>query len=61
MSIYIVKNERNVEVSAYTDLHRAEIFAEELQSLVNEHYRVEELSFSCNGPQFSESEYSVQN
>lgn len=61
MSIYIVKNERNEEVSAYTDLHRAKFFAEQLQFLFARHYCVEELIHNYCGPQFSESEYSARN
>ena len=61
MSIYIVKNERDEEVSAYTDLHRAERFAEELQYLDDGHYCVEELIYNFSVPQFSDSEYSARN
>lgn len=61
MSIYIVKNERNEEVSAYTDLQRAKYFAEQLQSQFFQHYSVEELIHNFSGPQFSGSEYSERN
>jgi len=43
MTIYVVKNERNEEVSSYTDLKRAKYFAEQLQFLFFQHYRIEEL------------------
>ena len=43
MSIYIVKNERNEEMFAYTDLNWAKYIAEQLQSTFAHHYRVEEL------------------
>jgi hypothetical protein len=43
MSIYIVKNERNEEISAYTDLQWAKSIAEQLQSTFSRHYSVEEL------------------
>lgn len=61
MSIYIVTSERNQEVSAYTDLHRAKFFAEQLQFLFAQHYCVEELIYKNRGPQFSDSEYSERN
>jgi hypothetical protein len=44
MSIYIVKNERNEEISSYTDQQRARFFAEQLQSLFGRLYRVEVLT-----------------
>lgn len=43
MSIYLVKNELNEEVSAYTDLQRAKDLAEQLQSATFERYCVEEV------------------
>lgn len=43
MSIYIVKNEHNEEVSAYTDPQRAKDNAEQLQSIFSQPYSVEEL------------------
>lgn len=43
MSIYVVKNERNEEVSSYTDRQRAKYFAEQLQFQFFQQYRVEEL------------------
>ncbi len=43
MSIYLVKNERNEEVAAYTDPQPAVYVAEQLQSATLQHYRVEEL------------------
>lgn len=43
MSIYIIKNEQNEEVSAYTDLHRAKDLAEQLESDTH-HYCIEELN-----------------
>lgn len=43
MSIYLVKNERNEEVIAYTDLQRAEYLAEQLQSATLKPYSVVEL------------------
>ncbi len=43
MSIYIVKNERNEEVAAYTEPKPAEYIAEQLQSATLQRYRVEEL------------------
>ncbi|OIQ88231.1 hypothetical protein GALL_298830 [mine drainage metagenome] len=43
MSIYIVKNERNEEISAYTDLQWAKYMAEQLQSTFARHFSVEEL------------------
>jgi hypothetical protein len=43
MSIYIVKNERNEEVSAYTDPQRAKDDAEQFQSLFSQQFSVEEL------------------
>ena len=52
MSIYIVKSERNEEVSAYTDLPRAKFFAEQLQFLFAQHYCVEELIYKNSGPSF---------
>ena len=52
MTLYIVKNERNEEVSAYTDIQRAMYLAEQLQSEFFQDYRVEELS--------SESENEVE-
>lgn len=61
MSIYIVKNEHNEEVSAYTNLHRAECFAEQLEYLDAGHYCVEELIHNYSTPQFSDSEYSERN
>lgn len=43
MTIYIVRNERNEEVSAFTDQYRAEHLAELLQSDSFRRYTVEEL------------------
>lgn len=43
MTIYIVKNERNEEVAAYTSPQPAESIAEELRSATLQHYSVEEL------------------
>lgn len=43
MSIYIVKNERNEEVAAYTEPRSAEYVAEQLQSATLQQYTVEEL------------------
>ncbi len=43
MSIYLVKNERNEEVAAFTDPQPAKSIAEELQSATFQLYHVEEL------------------
>lgn len=43
MSIYLVKNERNEELIAYTDPQRAEYLAEQLQSATLKPYSVVEL------------------
>ncbi|GEM_PF-2408528 len=43
MSIYILKNERNEEVSAYTDINRAKDVAKQLETVTTQHYSVEEL------------------
>lgn len=44
MSIYLVKNERDEEVSAYTDPTKAEYLAEQLETATLQHYSVEELA-----------------
>ena len=43
MSIYIVRNELNEEVSAYTDPQRAKDNAEQFQYIFDQHFSVEEL------------------
>ncbi len=43
MSLYLVKNERNEEVSAYTTPQRAERLAEQLETATFQRYVVEEL------------------
>ena len=43
MSIYIIRNERDEEVSAYTDKQRAENIAVELETATHHQYGVEEL------------------
>lgn len=43
MAIYIVKNELDEEVSAYTHLQQAEDMAEQLRSATFQRYSVEEL------------------
>ncbi len=43
MSIYIVKNERNEEVAAYTEPSPAEYIAEQLRTATLQPYTVEEL------------------
>lgn len=43
MSIYLVKNEIDEEVTAYTDLQLAEYLAEQLQADTRQQYHVEEL------------------
>ena len=48
MSIYIVKNEHNEEISSYTDQQRARFFAEQLQALFGRLYRVEVLTSSSD-------------
>lgn len=48
MTIYIVKNERNEEVAAFTDFQRAKYLAGQLQSMFAHHYKVEELVASKN-------------
>jgi len=44
MSIYIVKNDRDEEISSYTDEQRARFFADQLQALFGRLYRVEILT-----------------
>ncbi len=46
MSIYIVKNEQNEEISAYTSLQRAKFVADQLQSEFLHRYIVEELIYA---------------
>lgn len=48
MSIYIVKNERNEEVSSYTDAQRAKDSAEQFQSIFSQEFSVEELIVDAN-------------
>ncbi len=43
MSIYIVKNERNDEVAAFTSPQQANFIADELQSATMQQYRVVEM------------------
>lgn len=43
MSIYIVKNERNEEVTAYTDAERANYIAEQLESATLQSYSIEKV------------------
>ena len=43
MSIYLVINERNEEVSAYSNMQRAESTAIELETATEHQYHVEEL------------------
>jgi hypothetical protein len=43
MSIFIVRNEFDEEVTAYTDHQQAEYLAEQLQADTRQQYRVEEL------------------
>ena len=43
MAIYIVKNELDAEVVAYTNRQQADHLAEYLQSATHERYTVEEL------------------
>lgn len=43
MSIYLVMNEIDEEVTAYTDLQQAEYLAEQLQADTRQQYHVEEL------------------
>ena len=48
MLIYIVKNEQNEEISAYTSLQRAKFVADQLQSEFFHRYIVEELACAGN-------------
>ena len=48
MSIYIVRNERDEEVSAYTDKQRAESMAVELETATYHEHSVEELVMNEN-------------
>jgi hypothetical protein len=43
MNIYIVKNERDEEVAAYTDAQHAKLIAAEFELATLQRYRVEEL------------------
>lgn len=43
MSIFIVKNERNEEISAYSNLQPAEDIAEQLRTATFQNYTVVEL------------------
>lgn len=52
MTIYIVRNERNEEVSAYTDLQRASYLAEELQDVTLRPHSVEELDFDSENVEY---------
>ena len=49
MTLYIIKNEQNEEISAYTNLQRAKYMSEELSILSYQIYRVEELVVEGNG------------
>ena len=43
MTLYLIKNEQNEEISAYTNLQRAQHMTEELNILSSQVYRVEVL------------------